>query len=32
MESILFGETLKYLYLLFAEDGGNYLEDFVFTT
>ena len=32
MESFLFGETLKYLYLLFAEDGGRYLDEAVFTT
>ncbi len=32
MESFLFGETLKYLYLLFAEDGSRYLDEAVFTT
>jgi mannosidase alpha-like ER degradation enhancer 2 len=32
MESFLFGETLKYLYLLFAEEGTKYLDEIVFTT
>jgi hypothetical protein len=32
MESFFFGETLKYLYLLFAEDGTRYLDEIVFTT
>ena len=32
MESFLFGETLKYLYLLFAKDGTRYLDEVVFTT
>ena len=32
MESFLFGETLKYLYLLFADNGGVYLEETVLTT
>jgi mannosidase alpha-like ER degradation enhancer 2 len=32
MESFFLAETLKYLYLLFAEDGPRYLDDFVFTT
>jgi len=35
MESFLLGETFKYLYLLFAEDGGKSeidLHEWVFNT
>jgi mannosidase alpha-like ER degradation enhancer 2 len=32
MESFLFGETLKYLYLIFAPETVINFEDVVFTT
>jgi mannosidase alpha-like ER degradation enhancer 2 len=32
MESFFLTETLKYLYLLFADDGTRYLDEYVFTT
>lgn len=32
MESFFLSETLKYLYLLFQDNGGRYLDEFVFTT
>ncbi len=32
MESFFFGETLKYLYLLFADGGTGYIDEMVFTT
>ena len=32
MESFFLAETLKYLYLLFKDDGVKYLDEYVFTT
>jgi mannosidase alpha-like ER degradation enhancer 2 len=32
MESFFLAETLKYLFLLFDDQGGHYFDDYVFTT
>lgn len=31
-ETFFYSETLKYLYLLFSEDGPSYLDEYIFNT
>ena len=31
-ETFFYSETMKYLYLLFSEDGVNYMDNYVFNT